>query len=218
MGLRFFTLQESMKSEYDAFADHFSRTRGRAWSEFDLIFPFVKKKDRLLDLGCGNGRLRKFLGCDHLSHGHYFGFDISQKLLDIARNSFPKDHFFRGDFAQKLPFGDDNFEIVVGIASFHHLLSKKDQLFFLSECARVLKSGGILFLTTWKLPSKYFWSNILRGRWRNWLVPFGHDKKPRTYRRVNHEMLNKLCLKSGFKVLRSELFRERNYIVLARKS
>ena len=84
----------------------------------------LKKQDRILDLGCGNGRLRNFLEKDLIPAGNYFGLDISDGLLQIARQNHSMDHFFRGNFAQKLPFGDENFDIVTAIASFHHLLNK----------------------------------------------------------------------------------------------
>ncbi|MCF7812137.1 class I SAM-dependent methyltransferase [Candidatus Gracilibacteria bacterium] len=204
-------------SEYDAFAEHFSQTRQKAWKEFDVFLPLIQKGDRVLDLGCGNARLRQSLPEEKVPRGHYFGLDISQELLTFARRSNPGDHFFWHDFQKKLPFGSDNFEWVVAIAAFHHLLSPSDQKFFLAECHRVLKKGGHLFLTTWKLPQKHFWSNILHGRWKNWIIPFGKEKKPRTYRKVSDTELKKLLRKAGFEVERAELFEGRNYIVLGKK-
>lgn len=205
------------KAEYDAFADHFSATRQRPWPEFSLLEPHLQKFDRVLDLGCGNGRLRQFLPADVIPPGNYFGLDISQNLLDIARDQFPQDHFFRRDFSTNFLFGAENFEVVTAIASFHHLLSRKAQLRFLDECRRVLKPGGTLFMTTWKLPDTYFWPNVLRGRFKNWNIPFGPDKHPRTYRRTDEKELAKLLKKAGFEVLDAQLYEERNYVVIGRK-
>ncbi|MCF7830703.1 methyltransferase domain-containing protein [Candidatus Gracilibacteria bacterium] len=206
-----------MNSEYDEFAEQFSHTRNHAWPEFDLLLPYLKKGDRVLDLGCGNGRLREFLDEGIIPEGNYFGLDISEKLLGIARGKFPKDHFFLKDFSKELPFGNDNFEIITAIASFHHLLSRKEQQNFLKECHRVTKKGGAIFLTTWKLPEKFFWPNVLKGRWKNWIIPFGSEKLPRTYRKVTDSELKKLLKKAGFKVVQAELFADRNYIALAKK-
>ncbi len=204
-------------SHYDQFASDFSSSRQHEWPEFELIYPYIHPYDRVLDLGCGNARFRKFLPTDIIPEGYYFGLDISQKLLAIARENNPRDFFFHGDFSGSIPFGSDNFDMVVAIASFHHLLSKKEQLCFLSHCYRVMKNGGTIFLTTWKLPRKYFWSNILRGRFKNWIIPFGKDKHPRIYRRVSDSELRRLLKKVGFEVVKSELFRNRNYVVVGRK-
>ncbi len=207
------------KSEYDAFAKKFSETRNYAWEEFEFFMPQIKKGDRVLDLGCGNGRLRKFLDKKIVLEGSYFGFDLSEKLLNMARKNFSRDSFFKGDFGKNLPFGSNNFDWVVSIAAFHHLLDKTSQEKFLSEVLRVLKPGGKIFLTTWVLPEKYFWMNFWRGRVfsKNWIVPFGKEKHLRTYRKVTEKDLKKLLTKAGFKVIKAEKFKDRNYIILAEK-
>lgn len=48
------------------------------------------------------------------------------------------------EFAERLPFPDDSFDIVYGRAVMHHA---RDLVGFCSECARVLKKGGV-FLGT----------------------------------------------------------------------
>ena len=171
-------------SQYDAFASDFSQTRQKSWPEFDLLYPLVNKQDRICDLGCGNGRLRKFLEPELIPPGYYYGMDMSAGLLQIAKGEFEKDHFFKGDFTKPLPFGADQFNIVTAVASFHHILDKKKQEHFINECLRILRPGGTLFLTTWILPQKYKWSNYKARRFKNWEVPFGPDKHPRTYRNV----------------------------------
>jgi len=206
-----------MKSEYDDFAEDFSATRQTEWPEFSLLKPIFRHGDRVLDLGCGNARLRYFIPTKTVPDGCYFGLDFSAKLLEIARENFPKDHFFHGDFAKKIPFGSENFDVVTAIASFHHLLNKKDQLAFLSETFRVLKPGGHIFLTTWRIPMRFFWSNISHLRFKNWIVPFGKEKIPRTYRRVSDRELAKLLKKAGFRVVFSRDFAGRNYVACGRK-
>jgi len=190
-------------AEYDAFAKDFADTRTnrvRKWKEIEILKPCIKRLDRVLDLGCGNARLRDYFETKELASGNYYGMDISTELLKIAQNRYSGDHFFKGDMAKNFPFGDENFDVVSGIAAFHHLLNKDDQLHCLNECMRVLKPGGYLFLTNWKLPQKYFWPNILRGRFKNWHVPFGKEKKKRTYRNITEKELKKLCKESGFTI------------------
>ena len=206
-----------MISEYDHFAENFSETRQKSWPEFDLVKPYIKKNDRILDLGCGNVRLRKFLPTEKIPEGSFFGLDISRNLLKIAKQNFPKEHFFYGDFAGKLPFGADNFDFIFSIASFHHLLNKKDQNNFLQECHRILKPKGKIFITTWCLPKKYFWPNILNFRFKNWIIPWGKNKYPRTYRHVTNKNLEKLFKKNNFNIIFSKKFQERNFLILGEK-
>ena len=65
-------------SHYDKFAQDFSSTRAYAWEEFDIVKSKIWKGDRVLDLGCGNGRFRQFLGTTKVAPGAYFGFDLSE--------------------------------------------------------------------------------------------------------------------------------------------
>ncbi len=204
-------------AQYDSFAHDFSRTRHFHWEEFEMCAPFISPHARILDAGCGNGRLRSFLSEHRHQEGCYFGFDNSQEFLDIARSQYPHDHFFLQDMKEPLVFGSDTFDMIIGIASFHHLLSRHEQNQFLSECFRVLKPNGILFLTTWKIPKKHFWPNILRGRFKNWNVPFGTQKYPRTYRRVSDRELRNLTQKNGFQCLESHCVNNKNFVVLAQK-
>lgn len=208
------------KAQYDRFAQDFSDTRVKPWPEFDVLFPLIKKGDRVLDLGCGNGRLRQFLPTNIVAEGAYFGLDLSEGLLNIARERYEKDHFFRGSFGEKLPFGADNFEVLAAIASFHHLTDKKSQQVFLSESHRVLKTGGRLFITTWILPQKHFWPNFWSGRvfTKNWLIPFGQEKHPRIYRKVTDRDLKKLLKKAGFKNIETQVFEGRNYVAWAERN
>lgn len=201
-------------SEYDAFANQFSQSRQAGWPEFELLRPLIHPGEKFLDLGCGNGRLRKFLNKSGVQDGAYFGLDASEELLNIAREYNPRDHFFRGNFGKMLPFGADQFEVIAAIASFHHLLSKQEQKLFFSEVFRVMKPGGRLFLTTWKLPKKYFWKNF--GK-KNWNIPFGKEQHPRTYRKTSVKELTHLAKKSGFSVKSCTLFREKNFVLIAEK-
>ena len=45
---------------------------------------------KVLDLGCGNGRLRKFIEFHTVAPGNFYGFDLSEALLKIAQKNFPK--------------------------------------------------------------------------------------------------------------------------------
>jgi len=57
---------------------------------FAEIIKFIDvngKNKRLLDVGCGNGELYKFLNFMGF-RGHYTGYDINQNLINIAKERF----------------------------------------------------------------------------------------------------------------------------------
>jgi len=202
---------------YDEFAADFSATRQHAWPEFEILAAQIKKNDKILDLGCGNARLRKFLDKKKIPRGNYFGFDKSKKLLEIAKKNFPHDHFFCGDFAKKLIFENEKFDVVAAIASFHHLQNFAAQQNFWRESARILRPGGRIFLTNWILPRKFFWPNFWRLRFKNWIIPFGEKKIPRIYRRVSARELENFLRKNNFRKIAVKNFFGKNLVAIGEK-
>lgn len=98
----------------------------------------IKKTDKVLDLGCGDGLnisiLRK-LGVKNI-----IGVDISRDLIRLAKKNNPKIKFFVGS-AEKLPFKNSQFDVVFVDSVFHHLLEYDKAI---KEIRRVIKKGGDL--------------------------------------------------------------------------
>jgi len=98
---------------------------------------------RVLDVGCGDGSLVRLMtkeGADVI------GLEISDRQLARARDETPVgDESYRVGRAETLPFEDDAFDIVAFYNSLHHIpVDSQDQA--LAESARVLASGGYLFV------------------------------------------------------------------------
>jgi len=70
---------------YDLIADKFSETRKNFWSELEFIQDYAKNEDKVLDFGCGNGRLLEIFSNKTIK---YFGVDISGKLIEIAKGKY----------------------------------------------------------------------------------------------------------------------------------
>ena len=139
-----------VKNDYNKIAPDFSNTRVSIWPEIAILFDYIKKGDKVLDLGCGNGR---FVGVIKEKGGEYFGADVSENLIDIAKQNYPKENFQTTE-PLKLPFADNYFDAIYSIAVLHHIPSKSFRLDFLREVRRVLKAGGIFVLTVWKPKDK----------------------------------------------------------------
>jgi len=146
-----------VKGFYDQFAQSFSATRQATWGELVKFVERVKEGERVLDLGCGNGRLLEFLKDKQVD---YVGADISNQLLDIARQRYPANQFVLID-GLNLPFPDNSFDWIFSIAVLQHVPSLELRKIFLKETRRVLKPGGKIVLTVWYL---WQWKNI-SGPW-----------------------------------------------------
>jgi len=139
-------LLKKTKEDYSLIAEEFSRTRSSIWPETkSLLNRYLLLGEKILDLGCGNGRYFEYLKEKKVN---YFGIDNSTGLIEIAKSRYPGVNFQTAD-ALNLPFSENFFDKVISIATFHHIPSKEFRIKFLKEVKRVLKPGGILILTVW---------------------------------------------------------------------
>src|SRR3989339_1532246 len=96
---------KDIENGYDLMADKFSGTRKHFWPGFDFVLENIKNSDKVLDFGCGNGRFLEMLKDRNLE---YFGVDVSQKLIDIAKEKYAKEgvSFQKISSSGILPFPD----------------------------------------------------------------------------------------------------------------
>jgi len=143
-------IAENRKS-YNAIAQDFDVARQTAWPEFESLAPYIKEGTKILDIGCGNGRLYDYISSKFkVQSSKYIGVDQSEELIKIACKNYPDVNFQVADVFD-LPFRDREFDVAAGIAFLHHIPSRELRVKCLKEIYRVLKPGGILFLTNWNL-------------------------------------------------------------------
>jgi SAM-dependent methyltransferase len=114
---------------------------------------------RVLDIGCGCGRMAVPLIPFLDPHGEYWGFDIVPAAIEWSRQNItayhPRFHFELADIFNKVynpsgksqpagyhfPYEDDWFDFTFLTSVFTHMLTA-DLEHYLSEIARTLKQGG----------------------------------------------------------------------------
>ena len=121
--------------------------------ERDLLIPHLAQTikkimlennlKKALDVGCGTGRLVKFLNA---SGFEAFGCDISQEATRIAKRVNGRSKIFLAP-ATKLPAKNGSYDLITAISVIEHL-SKNEAQKFLREATRVLKPHGFIFLVT----------------------------------------------------------------------
>ena len=222
------SILEQTKQNYNLIAKEFSASRREIWEELNFLFANLKEREKVLDLGCGNGRWYPVFKEKKVD---YFGVDNSEKLIEIAKENFPDAKFFVGD-ALNLPFSDNFFDKVYSIALLHHIPSEDFRIKVLKEAKRVLKSGGILILTCWKICRlreilvllKYTFLKIVgksKLDFRDAFVPW--DKKMlRYYHFFTQKELENLVRKVGFEILESGVVKNKrgnrqNYYIICQK-
>jgi ubiquinone/menaquinone biosynthesis C-methylase UbiE len=138
-------IMNDLRKDYNLTASSFASSRDRLWPEFSFLFDSAREGERVLDLGCGNGR---FSQC--LEKTDYTGIDFSEELIKEAKKRFPQKRFLVANVL-KLPFKEKFFDKVYSIAVIHQIPSHEKRIEVLQETKRVLKEGGKAFFTVWNM-------------------------------------------------------------------
>lgn len=122
---------------YDQIADPMTR-----WGTTVLERLPLKGQERVLDAGCGSGRVTEHL-CRRLPRGTVVALDASAAMLEAARRRLApfrdRVSFVRADLARPLPL--QVVDAVFSTATFHWV---RDHEALFTHLAAVLRSGGTL--------------------------------------------------------------------------
>jgi ubiquinone/menaquinone biosynthesis C-methylase UbiE len=221
-------LAKKTREDYNLIADDFSRTRWNIWSEFNIFRESIKEGDKVLDVGCGNGRLLEILKDKNV---RYAGVDISERLIEIAQERYPQYNFLVADNLN-LPFLDNNFDKVFSVATLHTIPSEDLRRKAVSELKRVLRPGGLLFVTVWDMWRKDTFFSLLKHSLFKLIgkskLDFGDafiswsSKTKRFYHFFTEKGLRSLVENAGFNILKkgiaiNETGRRSNIYLIAEK-
>lgn len=152
------------------------------------VLKFVKPKDikskKILDIGCGYGWFELFA----IKKGakEIIGTEVTEGDLQTAKKYIQHKQisFIKGS-ATDLPIKNNSVDTVVSWEVIEHIPFNTEPVMF-SEVNRVLKKGGIFYLST---PHRAFISTLLDPAW--WIIGHRHYKR---------EYLENIAKQSGFSV------------------
>ena len=163
--------------------------------ERDLLIPHLaqtikklaieNRLKKVLDVGCGTGRLVKFLNSKGFSA---YGCDISKEAIKFAKkiNGLKK---IKQATCTSLPYQTSTFDLVTAISVIEHI-NKNDASLFFEEAKRVLKPQGFLFIVTPNLATPI---RLIQGK--SW---FGYND-PTHIKFYTPASLKKILFKYDFK-------------------
>jgi len=140
---------------YDFLSDRLLRASEASIRELSQ----VKAGDKVLDVGCGPGRLTLEAHTWAAPGGEAQGIDASPEMIAVARRNAAKRGLaarFQTALVEALPFPDASFDVVLSRLMLHHLpgdLKARG----LAEMRRVLKPGGVCLVVDFEPSQTGHW-------------------------------------------------------------
>ena len=203
-----------VKKNYSEIAEHYSETRKKElWPELIDLTKNIPANARVLDVGCGSGKLLKVLQEKKI---YYLGIDPCAELLKQAGEQFPNFKFNKGDILNLGAINELNFDYIFCIAVLQHIPGKDLQIKALKQLKNKLSKNGKIILSVWNLWSKEKYRKLI---WKfqllklinknkmdfgdilfDWKNSQGENVSKRYYHAFHLFELKRIIKKSGLKI------------------
>lgn len=221
------SIQSQLKEFYDTQAEKYYQTRNKHRTDADIFLNEIKNSNKktikILEFGCGSGRLLAHLNKISWIKINYTGVDISKNLLNFAKKQVT-DTWIKNNITSKFICDDivhylkwctqESFDFVIGIASFQHIPTVKERFFVIKNAYRVLNYDGKLLMSNrsfslWFLRKyqkeilvslgKYIIS-LGKHQWNSIMIPWKNGKTidKRFYHIFTLSEIKKIVSLSGF--------------------
>jgi len=102
-------------------------------------FAAIEENEKILDLGCGPAKMRKFIIAKE-----FVGMDFNESHIQEAKKHHPRDTFLCDDIVRHKFDPTMKFDKILMIGVLHHL-NDTEVVQVLSSCYNILKNDGKIF-------------------------------------------------------------------------
>jgi ubiquinone/menaquinone biosynthesis C-methylase UbiE len=141
-----FFIYETYRADLQAYYEDGLKTAGEIVDEFKKGIDVAKPGVRILDWGCGPARITRHLPA-LLPAAEIYGTDYNRKYIDWCSSALPSIQFSLNRIDPPLAYNESFFDAIISISIFTHLSAASHNA-WANELYRVLKPGGVAFITT----------------------------------------------------------------------
>jgi SAM-dependent methyltransferase len=105
--------------------------------------PIPPSQWRVLEVGCGRGKVIAGLRRLGAIDGHLYGVDLRADAIQAAQIEYPNMHWHVAN-VEELPFDGETFDCVLAFTVFTSVLDRNMSLNMAKEIRRVLRPGGVI--------------------------------------------------------------------------
>lgn len=127
----------------DAFSEDFSQDGFSDISQVDLILPFISNGagTQVLDIGCGNGKMLRYL--QRKTACNIYGFDFSENAIKEATSYSDENAEYRVGVIGEIEYPESYFDVITSMDTIYFA---KDMPSFIRQAMGWLKNNGTLFI------------------------------------------------------------------------
>lgn len=228
-------LLKIVEKNYDEIADDYHEKRKKKmssnlWGELIGLTKDIKDDAKILDVGCGNGRLLELFQNKKIK---YLGVDKNEKLISHARELHPDNEFAVANLLELGQVAEHNFDYVFSVAVLHHIPGRDLQVNALKQLKNKIQPDGRIIITVWnmwcqkkfrKLIIRFFFLRLF-GKNKmdfgdilfDWKNSQGERVSQRYYHAFTHFELWRLGRKAGLKIEKIKKDKYNYYLVLKKK-
>jgi 2-polyprenyl-3-methyl-5-hydroxy-6-metoxy-1,4-benzoquinol methylase len=162
----------------------------------------INQHSSILDIGCGNGRFLEEAHKLDFIPWIYLGIDSSEWMIWESTKLHPNNQF-KVLWMQDIWDLDESFDVLLFLASFHHLETVEERIQVLHNAKKLLTPNGRIYMTNWNLldQERYQKSHRWNGEFDIKIGEFS-----RYYHGFTLSELSELFEETGYGVIENRIF------------
>ena len=149
-----------VKQNYSEIATDFDISRKKyLWPEMEKFSELVFEGAKILDAGCGNGRLLEAFNGKKVD---YNGFDLSPELISFAKENYSEQEFFVDDLLKLENLPERKYDFIFLISVILHIPDRNLRAQVLRSLADKLEVGGRIILSVWDFYGQKRFDELVR--------------------------------------------------------